>query len=149
MPAKIGPIYNGPRDRRGLLIMLLGELVHRDEEMHERNLNLIKLARNAIISDTNPGRSQEVVDQLTEALQQYAPPFCYFGSHPDEDGRVGYWPDWPTILDLEPYFDANQAAHSRGWVRLVDPQSTDTLSIWKDGVCVLVLQPGEVGSGEA
>ncbi len=46
---------------------------------------------------------EEVITRLTRVLEDFCPPFVYFGAHPDDGVDFGFWPDWPA---LQQAFDA-------------------------------------------
>jgi hypothetical protein len=45
----------------------------------------------------------EYLDWLTDALQEYCPPFVYFGAHPGDGADFGFWPDMDSLNEaLQP-----------------------------------------------
>ena len=44
-----------------------------------------------------------LVDNLEEALNEYCPPFIYFGTHPGDGADFGYWPDMDALEDALRY----------------------------------------------
>lgn len=41
----------------------------------------------------------EVVSELEDALQEHAPPFCYFGAHGGDGADFGFWISWDAVRD--------------------------------------------------
>jgi len=39
----------------------------------------------------------EVISEAIDALQEYAPPYCYVGMHPGDGSDLGVWPDIDAI----------------------------------------------------
>ena len=48
------------------------------------------------ITDERP----EMVNDLQDALNEYAPPFCYFGTLEGDGADFGFWPDHEAIQEL-------------------------------------------------
>lgn len=47
---------------------------------------------------------EEMVNEiLPDALQEYCPPFVYFGSHPGDGADFGFWPDLDGLQDALRY----------------------------------------------
>lgn len=36
--------------------------------------------------------AMELVDQLSDTLNDFAPPYCYFGAHDGDGSDFGFWP---------------------------------------------------------
>lgn len=130
MSTKVGAVYQGPMEPHRLLVVLSDELERRQGEAAALDENLIKEARNLARSGTNTEAMQQSVSSLQEELQKYAPPFCYFGVHPDMRDLLGYWPNWDDVLRL-PATECPKMFP--GWCRYVNSDGV-ALSIWKDGV---------------
>lgn len=48
-----------------------------------------------------PEFDSEIVDELCDALSQFAPPYCYFGAHPGDGADFGYWPSLESLDDSD------------------------------------------------
>jgi hypothetical protein len=51
----------------------------------------------------------ELVERLSDALQGFAPPYCYFGAHEGNGSDFGFWPDMQAIEDLPVVGDSDAA----------------------------------------
>ena len=47
----------------------------------------------AIVEDSHMDYASEVIDDAIDALQEYAPPFCYVGFHEGDGSDLGVWLD--------------------------------------------------------
>ena len=55
--------------------------------------------------DNEPEEASELIGELQDALQEYAPPYCYFGAHEGDGSDFGFWPDMYAIDDLPKFND--------------------------------------------
>jgi hypothetical protein len=88
--AQIGSVSHGTMREEDLIprfIDLLEEFGHEDEELSE----IRHRAEQANYYDSEEA-AYDLNDYLFYALQEYAPPFCYFGSHPGDGSDYGFWP---------------------------------------------------------
>ena len=44
--------------------------------------------------------AMELVDQLSDTLNDFAPPYCYFGAHDGDGSDFGFWPLMEAIEEL-------------------------------------------------
>ena len=52
--------------------------------------------------------ASEVITELSDALQEFAPPFCYFGAHEGDGSDFGFWPSMEAVSDAVYSGDAMQ-----------------------------------------
>lgn len=57
--------------------------------------------------------ASEYIEALSDALGQFSPPYCYFGSHPGDGSDFGFWPDIDSINEL-PCIEDSDGAISLG-----------------------------------
>lgn len=41
----------------------------------------------------------EYINDLIEALNEHAPPYCYFGTHYGDSSDFGFWQDWDSLAE--------------------------------------------------
>lgn len=68
---------------------------------HLGNLTLVNEAR--AIEDFDSLKAAEILCDLQDFLDEYSPPYAYFGSHPDDGADFGYWlfKDWQERMEEE------------------------------------------------
>ena len=57
--------------------------------------------------ETDQG-SYDLVADLVDALNEYAPAYCYFGSHEGDGSDYGFWPSWDSINELPKVSDPSE-----------------------------------------
>ena len=60
------------------------------------------------------GEAQQIVSDLEGALQEYCPPFVYFGAHPGDGADFGFWPDHDALQDALRY-ESEETDDSDTW----------------------------------
>lgn len=53
--------------------------------------------------------SCELVDALTDALNEYAPAYCYFGTTEGDGSDYGFWPSMESVEELPRVNDSDEA----------------------------------------
>lgn len=112
-PARIGSVSHGTLRTNDLLSAFMGELerltllsgecLSQNHETRDRFANLIGEAQDCFDEDgdeIDPEKEDEAVElvneHLPDALQEFAPSYCYFGAHYGDGSDIGFWP-----LDME------------------------------------------------
>lgn len=128
LPAKIGSISHGTLRPQDLLSAFINELewqIRRNGEFfavpenfpHRDRLNtLIGEAQDCFsddgesIADDKEDTADELVNEtLPDALQEFAPSYCYFGSHPGDGSDIGYWPSYIEDIKEQVEFSSSKS----------------------------------------
>lgn len=79
-----------------------------------RLANLIGEAQDAFDDDGELAEDADyILEEITDALSEFAPPYCYFGAHEGDGSDFGYWPHVESIEEL-PTVDGSDAARTLG-----------------------------------
>ena len=126
-PASIGTVIAGTLRTEGLLSALLSELgsltlrsgvfLSQPGEFPTQDYfaRVIGDAQDCFTDDgetlSEDGESDapEVLSELHEALDLFAPPYCYFGAHPGDGADFGFWPSLESIEELPTVEDSDGA----------------------------------------
>jgi hypothetical protein len=82
-------------------------LVFKSEHMAE----IWQDAIDTIDQDTHPDAEDSGPEQLAaliDAIQEYCPPFVFFGALPGDGADFGFWPDWDALDKPRPWWDSHR-----------------------------------------
>jgi hypothetical protein len=85
---EFGTIIEGttqPRD----LIPAFADCLESFKPSHPAEINVIAEAR--AIKNCESDTAQEIIGELMDYLNDYAPPYGYFGAHPGDGSDYGFW----------------------------------------------------------
>ncbi len=93
--AYIGSVSSGtmrPEDLIPRFLYVLGQL---DKPAHDA---LVEEYEDVLDSDDPDAEQQDyALEALFDALDQCAPPYCYFGSHEGDGADYGFWISWDSL----------------------------------------------------
>jgi hypothetical protein len=69
----------------------------------------LKLVAEAEEIDVDSDDACELVNELSDALEDFAPPYCYFGNTEGDGSDFGFWPSRETIEELPRVNDSDEA----------------------------------------
>ena len=104
--ATIGSISSGTLRTEDLLSAFASELRYLANG-HPGNLTLADEAD--AVEDFDSDEAVELVNDLIDILNEYAPPYCYFGAHEGDGADFGFWPLWDAIDELPTVEDGDEA----------------------------------------
>jgi len=94
--AQIGTVISGTLRTEDLLEAFSSELGYLNAGYIEAGAH--SQAYDAALEvDPESEEASELVIELMDALNEYAPPFCYFGSLEGDGADFGFWPDRDAI----------------------------------------------------
>lgn len=129
--ASIGSVSSGTMATDDLLSALSSELDYQLGRQSTRfpRRELRKLIRDAerAVGDSDDEMGRDVVDELFEALEQFAPPYAYFGSIEGDGADYGYWPSVDGFDGLKVDDLADVPKGYRGEVMLVNDHGNVTI----------------------
>jgi hypothetical protein len=96
--AAIGSISTGTLRAEDLLDSFSRELenlvqCNADDAGIAEEDSYMKLITDAHEVDPESYEASELVDELADALNDFAPAYCYFGAHPGDSADFGFWLD--------------------------------------------------------
>jgi hypothetical protein len=119
--AQIGSVSHGTLRNEDLLEAFGGELAHyarknREELGQIETLRLLRLAseaENSAYYAEHEEEASELVNELMDELEMFAPPYCHFGAHEGDGSDFGFWPCLDAIEEL-PQVDGSDTARELG-----------------------------------
>lgn len=139
----IGTISHGTMRSEDLLEAFADELEYLCKANDLPVDGLVQEARDVDPEDYGDETVSELIDDLIDALNEFAPPYCYFGAHEGDGSDYGFWPSIEAIEEL-PAIDDNSdeaiAAATAGGedCRYVNDHGNVTV-YGRDGVVILEL----------
>ncbi len=121
--ATIGSISSGTLKSEDLLSAFISELewqvsrngdyFSKPENFSERDrlANLIGEAQDAWSDDgeTLSEDGEQFIEEISDVLGEFAPPYCYFGAHYGDGADFGFWPSFDSIEELPTVEDSDGA----------------------------------------
>ena len=89
----IGTISAGTMRNEDLIVAFAAEL--------ERILGENGVTSDAydMVTNAETDDASDILDELFDALDAEAPPYCYFGAHPDDGALYGFWVMMDSLND--------------------------------------------------
>lgn len=89
--ASFGSISSGTMRAEDLIPSFAWELRHLRGSLPRDLANDIRKCESAWAKDQSYEFECEVLEELADALQDFAPAYAYFGAHPGDGSDYGYW----------------------------------------------------------
>jgi hypothetical protein len=100
--ASVGSISHATLVTADLLDAFVDELVALDlvtfKQWRDENLDIIQWLEGDR-DEEMPHDAEDVVGDLIDILNEYAPPYCYFGANEGDGSDFGYWPCPEALRD--------------------------------------------------
>jgi len=85
--------------------------------------------------ERDPENAEYLLEALFDALNEHAPPYCYFGAHEGDGSDYGFWPSWDAIEDAVHDGELFKVAAGDPWscvpeIIEVNDHGNVTLYIW-------------------
>lgn len=117
--ATIGTVSHGTLHPRDLIEAFSNELARLTPNS---KLDIVKKSRavmtlidaNWPLDDIMPNYVSSLVNNLTDILGEFAPPYCYFGAHEGDGSDFGFWPHMDLIDELWHVSDPSEVKKHRG-----------------------------------
>lgn len=142
-PANIGSISHGTLRIVDLLPAFADELEWQlrrngnwfslpENQEHARRINeLYGEYQDSYAEDGETLKDEEqaecLLESLSDALNELAPPYCYFGSHEGDGSDFGFWPSFDAINELPCVKDSDQAKELGEDCRMVNDHGNVTV----------------------
>lgn len=94
MYADIGSISEGTLRTEDLLEACARELQALDKD---GEFEVVVLAAELVDPDSDD--AHEILEELYDALQEFAPPYVAFGAHEGDGASIGFWPQFDRIQE--------------------------------------------------
>src|SRR6201981_750904 len=117
--ASIGSISHGTLRTEDLLATFASELdtlVKRNYDAFDKPV-IFKFAAMIGAAETmtdDHDSADELVIELQDALNEFAPPYCYFGNTEGDGSDFGFWPSMDQIDELPKISDPNEVENHLG-----------------------------------
>ena len=99
--ADIGSVISGTLKTEDLLEAFADELEYQlSRNKKTRGINKrakLRLIRDARAVDPDGEGAGDIVDELSDALCEFAPAYVYFGANTGDGAAYGYWPDIDSL----------------------------------------------------
>ena len=103
----LGTISHGTLRSEDLLAAFADELEYLCKANDLPVDGLVQEARDV---DPDSDAGSEIVNELIDALNEFAPPYCYFGAHEGDGSDFGFWPSIESIEELPAIDDDSDEA---------------------------------------
>lgn len=60
------------------------------------------------VAGEDPEQEQWTLEALFDALETFAPPYCYFGANEGDGSDFGFWPCWDSLEELPKFSDLSE-----------------------------------------
>lgn len=110
MRAELGSISHGTLRQPDLLNAFADTLAGLDDHFDDTEAKALAtlLEIDSDYCAGLPEAAAAVLDDLADRLQEFAPPYCYFGAHSGDGSDFGFWPNLDAIDELPKVSDPNE-----------------------------------------
>ena len=126
---QLGAISTGTLRTEDLLFDFALALREFEDKWNSEHEALYDQAKQHMAQAPSESELNQTVSNLQDALQEYCPPFVYFGALEGDGADFGFWPDIETIQEI---------------VNIAECDASQGISCPDDGVIVQVSDHGNV-----